>query len=168
MQIIIVMRNTFRTKVNNSFDFDINLKDLSSLDVIKVSKNKYHLIRNNKPFCIEILKSDFNKKQYILIVNNNKFEININDHLDQLINEMGFTLGSAKNVDSIAAPMPGLILEVHVNVGQEVKEDDPLLILEAMKMENVITSPHDGIIKSVNAIKGNTVEKGSLLIEFES
>ncbi|MCL4125038.1 UNVERIFIED_CONTAM: hypothetical protein GTU68_001507 [Idotea baltica] len=64
--------------------------------------------------------------------------------------------------------MPGLILEVKVKIGQEVKEDDPLLILEAMKMENVITSPRDGIIKSVTAIKGNTVEKGILLIEFES
>jgi biotin carboxyl carrier protein len=63
--------------------------------------------------------------------------------------------------------MPGLILEIHVQTGQEVNEDDPLLILEAMKMENVITSPRDGIIKSITVKKGETVDKNQLLIEFE-
>ncbi|MCL4140359.1 UNVERIFIED_CONTAM: hypothetical protein GTU68_048933 [Idotea baltica] len=63
--------------------------------------------------------------------------------------------------------MPGLLLAINVEVGQNVKEDDSLLILEAMKMENVITSPRNGIIKSINAVKGNTVDKGTLLIEFE-
>jgi len=63
--------------------------------------------------------------------------------------------------------MPGLILDIHVDKGQEVKEDEALLILEAMKMENVITSPRDGIIKSVSVSKGEAIDKGHLLIEFE-
>ena len=67
---------------------------------------------------------------------------------------------------SIKAPMPGLILEINVKVGQEVKEDEPLLILEAMKMENIITSPRDGIIKSISVNKTDAVEKNQLLIEF--
>jgi biotin carboxyl carrier protein len=54
-----------------------------------------------------------------------------------------------------------------VKPGQEVKEDDSLLILEAMKMENVITSPREGIIKSVEVKQADTVEKNALLIEFE-
>ena len=63
--------------------------------------------------------------------------------------------------------MPGLILEINIEEGQEVKENDPLLILEAMKMENVINSPRDGVIKSIAVSQGNTVEKNALLIEFE-
>jgi biotin carboxyl carrier protein len=63
--------------------------------------------------------------------------------------------------------MPGLILEIQVKEGQDVKEDDTLLILEAMKMENVIHSPREGIIKSINVKQGETVDKDSLLIEFE-
>ena len=63
--------------------------------------------------------------------------------------------------------MPGLILEIHVRIGQAVNEDDPLLILEAMKMENVITSPRDGIIKSISVKKSESVDKNQLLIEFE-
>jgi biotin carboxyl carrier protein len=80
---------------------------------------------------------------------------------------MGFELSSAKDIDSVSAPMPGLILEIHVRIGQAVNENDPLLILEAMKMENVITSPRDGIIKSISVKKGDAVDKNQLLIEFE-
>jgi biotin carboxyl carrier protein len=54
-----------------------------------------------------------------------------------------------------------------VKEAQEVKEDDPILILEAMKMENVINSPRDGVIKSIKVNQGDTVEKNALLIEFE-
>ena len=63
--------------------------------------------------------------------------------------------------------MPGLILEINVEVGQEVVENDPLLILEAMKMENSFVSPRDGKIKSIAVVKGQAVDKGQLLIEFE-
>ena len=80
---------------------------------------------------------------------------------------MGFATTSAKIIGDIKAPMPGLILEISVKIGQEVKENDPLLILEAMKMENSITSPRDGIIKSILAKEGDAVEKNYILIEFE-
>ncbi|MCL4139960.1 UNVERIFIED_CONTAM: hypothetical protein GTU68_044878 [Idotea baltica] len=63
--------------------------------------------------------------------------------------------------------MPGLIIDISVTKNQEVKENQPLLILEAMKMENIITSPKDGIIKSISVKKGDAVEKNQLLIEFE-
>ena len=80
---------------------------------------------------------------------------------------MGFEVGATKQINDIKAPMPGLILDISVTVGQEVKEDEPLLILEAMKMENVFTSPRDGIIKSISVSKGDAVDKNDLLIEFE-
>ena len=60
-----------------------------------------------------------------------------------------------------------LILEINVLEGQDVKENEALLILEAMKMENVINSPRDGIIKSISVKQGETVDKNSLLITFE-
>ena len=80
---------------------------------------------------------------------------------------MGFETGTTKKVNEIKAPMPGLILDINVEIGQEVKEDDPLLILEAMKMENALTSPRDGVIKSISVTKGDAVDKNQLLIEFE-
>tara|TARA_R110000868_G_scaffold126621_4_gene333801 strand:+ start:5648 stop:6133 length:486 start_codon:yes stop_codon:yes gene_type:complete len=161
------MSKIFKTKVNNSFDFEIKHEDLASFDASETSNNKFHILEQNKSFKAEIIKSDFNAKSYQIKVNNNSYNVSIFNDLDILIKEMGFTIGSTKQVNSIKAPMPGLILEININVGQEVKEDDSLLILEAMKMENIITSPRDGVIKSISANKGDAVDKNQLLIEFE-
>ena len=87
--------------------------------------------------------------------------------MDALIKAMGFEVGASKVIDNIKAPMPGLILDIMVKPGDEVSVNTPLLILEAMKMENSIVSPRDGVIKSVTGTKGSTVDKGELLIEFE-
>ena len=63
--------------------------------------------------------------------------------------------------------MPGLIVDVMVEVGQEIAEGTPLLVLSAMKMENIILSQGDGVVKSVEVQKNDAVEKGQLIIEME-
>ena len=161
------MSKVFKANVNNTFDFEIKNDEISNLDAVKTSDSHYHILQDNKSFKVEINKANFNTKSYQVKVNNNPYNINIFNDLDVLIKEMGFTIGSTKHVNSIKAPMPGLILEINVKVGQEVKEDDALLILEAMKMENIITSPRDGVIKSISVNKTDAVEKNQWLIEFE-
>ena len=160
------MGKVFKANVNNTFDFDIKYDEISNFDVVKTSDSHYHILQDNKSFKVEINEANFNTKSYQVKVNNNLYNTHIFNDLDILIKEMGFAIGSTKHVNSIKAPMPGLILEINVKVGQEVKEDEPLLILEAMKMENIITSPRDGIIKSISVNKTDAVEKNQLLIEF--
>jgi biotin carboxyl carrier protein len=63
--------------------------------------------------------------------------------------------------------MPGLVLNILVEAGQEVSKGDALLILEAMKMENVIKASGDGKVRSVKVKKGDAVDKGLLLVEME-
>ena len=161
------MNNKFKVKVNNSLKFEISDDDITKLDAVKIADNTYHVLQNNKPYKAELIDSNFNGKKYTIKVNSDSYYVDISNPLDLLIDKLGFTFGSSKQVNSIKAPMPGLILDIHVEEGQEVKENDPLLILEAMKMENVITSPRDGVIKSVNMSKGDAIDKGHLLIEFE-
>jgi len=161
------MDSTFKVTVNESFTFDLAEGDIAEVDALRTADAQYHLLKENRPFAVEIVKSEFNRKRYELKVNNNTYNVNIADSLDILINDMGFSLSSAKDIGSIEAPMPGLILEISVKEGQEVNEDDQLLILEAMKMENVITSPRNGVIKTVAVKQGDAVEKKHLLIEFE-
>ena len=161
------MNKNFKVKVNNTIDFEINESDIAELDALTVSKSKYHILQDNKPYKTEITNADFNNKSYQVKVNNNAYNVNISSELDTLIKDMGFAMGTTKQVNSIKAPMPGLILEINVEAGQKVKENDTLLILEAMKMENSITSPRDGVVKSVSANKGDAVEKNQLLIEFQ-
>ena len=157
----------FKITVNSDAEFDISSEDLSKLDCIKTSETGYHILHENKSFQAEIISSNFNKKTYQVNINNNAYNVTIHNELDILIEKMGFALSSAKHIDSIKAPMPGLILEISVSIGQTVNEDDTLLILEAMKMENALTSPRQGIIKSISVKKGDAVDKGALLIEFE-
>ena len=161
------MSNHYKLNVNNSFQFDANQEKVSHLDAVSIDENKYHILKDNQSYHAEIVETDFIQKKYTVKVNNNSYTVKIGNELDALIKEMGFEVGASKQVNAIKAPMPGLILEVSVSEGQEVKENDPLLILEAMKMENSIVSPRSGKIKSVVAIKGAAVEKGQLLIEFE-
>ena len=161
------MSENLKVTVNDSYEFDLTKDAISSLDTIESSTSKYHVLQNAISYKTEILKSDFNKKTYSVKVNNNTYEVVIANALDQLIDKMGFSANDSKQIDAINAPMPGLLLEINVAVGQEVKKDDQLFILEAMKMENAILSPRDGVIKRVNANKGDAIEKNYLLIEFE-
>ena len=161
------MNNNYKLSVNNSNSFEFTESDLEKLDAVRVEKSKFHILNDSKPYQVEIISTDFIAKKYTVKVNNNTYEVAISNPLDELIKSMGIGRGKTKVVNAIKAPMPGLILEISVEVGQSVKENDPLLILEAMKMENSFLSPRDGIIKSIAVVKGNAVDKGQLLIEFE-
>ena len=161
------MNNNYKLSVNNSNSFEFTESDLEKLDAVRVEKSKFHILNDSKPYQVEIISTDFIAKKYTVKVNNNTYEVAISNPLDELIKSMGIERGKTKVVNAIKAPMPGLILEISVEVGQAVKENDPLLILEAMKMENSFLSPRDGIIKSIAVVKGNAVDKGQLLIEFE-
>ena len=161
------MNNNYKLSVNNSNSFEFTESDLEKLDAVRIEKSKFHILNDSKPYQVEIISTDFIAKKYTVKVNNNTYEVAISNPLDELIKSMGIERGKTKVVNAIKAPMPGLILEISVEVGQAVKENDPLLILEAMKMENSFLSPRDGIIKSIAVVKGNAVDKGQLLIEFE-
>ncbi len=161
------MSTSYKLSVNNTANFELNESDLKNLDAVPTGKTKFHVLKDSKPYKVEIVSADFIAKKYIIKVNNNTYEVAISDTLDQLIKSMGIERGRTKVVNAIKAPMPGLILEISVEVGQSVKENDSLLILEAMKMENSFLSPRDGVIKSIAVEKGNAVDKGQLLIEFE-
>lgn len=159
--------DNYKVTVNDAFHFDFKKDSVSQLDSVPTGSNGVHVLHQNKPYKAEIIASDFNHKSYTVKVNNTNYTVVISNPLDILIKEMGFEVGLTKQVNAIKAPMPGLILEINVTVGQTVKENDNLIILGAMKMENSFLSPRDGVIKSISVDKGDAVEKGQLLIEFE-
>jgi len=69
---------------------------------------------------------------------------------------------------AISSPMPGNVIKLMVKAGDAVKEGQPLVIVEAMKMENEIRSPSDGVVKKVNYAIGNLVEAGAPIVELEA
>ncbi len=67
----------------------------------------------------------------------------------------------------VVAPMPGTIMEVLVKVGDAVKEDDEVVILEAMKMENPIAAPADGVVKEIKVKEDDKVDTDQVLVILE-
>jgi biotin carboxyl carrier protein len=75
--------------------------------------------------------------------------------------------GEGQGDKIVVAPMPGLVLQAEVKVGDEVKKGDPLVIIEAMKMENIIKATSPGKVKGVFVTMAQAVDKNEKLIEFE-
>lgn len=161
------MTTNYNVTINQQIKQQISHQSVANLDVIPSGKNTVHLLYNNQSYHVELIEKNYNQKTYTLKVNGAIYTVQIANALDQLIEHMGLSTASSKKINQIKAPMPGLILDISVKAGDTVKENDTLLILEAMKMENSITSPRDGVIKSVTVKKGAAVDKNQLLIEFE-
>ena len=161
------MEEKYKVTVDGRMEFEFTRKQVEALDLQKISEGKAHVLKDHRSFKTQIQKSEFLSRSYIVSVDSRPFEVKISNELDLLIEEMGLSLAAAQVINDIKAPMPGLILDVQVKEGDEVKEGDFLLVLEAMKMENTLTAPRDGIVKSVTVQKGQTVDKNQLLIEME-
>ena len=67
----------------------------------------------------------------------------------------------------LLCPMPGLVVSIAVGVGQEVKAGDPLAIVEAMKMENILRAERDGKVKAIHVRKGDSLAVDAVIMEFE-
>lgn len=136
-------------------------------DLATISATKSHIILNNKSYNIEIVSVNDEKKEITLKINNNPYTVSIKNQYDILLSKLGMSNLTTKVIKDVKAPMPGVVIETVVKQGDEVKEGNSLLILEAMKMENVIKSPINGKIKSIVVKPKDTVEKNQLLVEFE-
>lgn len=161
------MNKNYQIIVNKELSYDSAFLQQVAIDAQLTKTAHYHLIHQHQSFKAEVVSADFNSKTYLVRVNHNEYKVEIHTPLDNLIKEMGFEIGKTKQVNALHSPMPGLILKINVAVGDTVQEQEPLLILGAMKMENSLLSPREGVIKSIVVTTDEAVDKGQLLIEFE-
>jgi biotin carboxyl carrier protein len=157
----------FKAIVDDLGEFMINSAELAQFDLARLSDDEIHIIHGGNAIKAHILEVDFEKKRYLIRLKGKKFQVTIADEYDQLVKKMGLSEFASRKVADVMAPMPGLVLEVLVDDGDEVEEGTPLIILEAMKMENVIKATGSGVVKKVIVEKEAAVEKGQLLIELE-
>lgn len=153
-----IERNSDQTLVN---------QEIFSHDLSSISDGHYHLTFQHQSYNVEVLEADYARKLFFLKVNGRPLKVSLQDRFDQLIEAMGLQEEEDQGDKQIHAPMPGLVLEVHVREGDEVTKGMPLVTLEAMKMENVLKSPADGKVRQVFADTGKSVEKNYLLLEME-
>ncbi len=135
-------------------------------DVTQLRDGYFHIIHDHKSYKAELVKADATTKSFTWKINGRNYSVSVKDKFDLLLEKLGMSEAAGSKVNSIKAPMPGLIIDLKVKAGDVVKQGDPLLILEAMKMENILKSPGDGEVKSIKIKKGDSVEKNQVLIEF--
>ncbi|MBA4056601.1 MAG: acetyl-CoA carboxylase biotin carboxyl carrier protein subunit [Marivirga sp.] len=158
----------------NSNSFEITSDDESLLvngdlldwNIVKVADGYFHILLHNKSYKAEVLIADIATKTFSFKINGRIYSVKLKDKFDLLLEKLGMNSGAAGKVNNIKAPMPGLIIDLRVREGDHVKTGDPLLILEAMKMENIIKASGDSVVKSVKVKKGDSVEKNQVMIEF--
>lgn len=152
--------------ITSSYGNSIELteKQINDIEILEHVDQKITFLYDSKRYTAEILESDDRLSSVKMKINDRILQLNMQDDLDQLIDKMGLVEMAEENNGEVISPMPGLVLDIMVEEGTTVAKGDSLLVLEAMKMENLIQSPADGVVTSINCEKNNTVEKGSLLI----
>lgn len=161
------MATNYSASVNDEkFSFDhLNTQDL---DFVRESENRFHVLLKGKAYRADLIRTDYQNKTFTLRINGNNYQVKLADQYDQLIDRLGLQANPEKIVDEISAPMPGLVLEIQAEVGAQIQQGEPLLILEAMKMENVIKAPADVVIKEIKVQQGDTVDKNQVMVTFEA
>ena len=153
----------YRVSVNQE---TIEIKPTSEqiIDLISTSDQAYHAILDHTGYEVNIQHFDFLNKTAILNVNGNSYEVSIADTYDQMVASMGLLDVTEERINDVKAPIPGLIIEIPVTEGQEVKEGDALVVLSAMKMENILVAPNDGTVERIHVSLNEAVDKEKLLI----
>jgi biotin carboxyl carrier protein len=136
-------------------------------EILSADSGKICFLLNNLRYEAEIVQINKDERWVELRINGKPARIALSTPLDKLLHDMGMDTASAAKAAQVKAPMPGLVLRILVEAGAEVQKDDKVMILEAMKMENVIKSPGHGIVKQVLVQAGQAVDKNQVLIDFE-
>jgi biotin carboxyl carrier protein len=154
---------TFDKKNNTVW---LNQEQLPS-DWVEIGPNKYHVLVNNQSVTVEWIGTDETGKQLTLMVNGQKKVIQVQDQFDALLKQLGMDKLVTAKVNEVKAPMPGLVLRILVTEGQAVQKGDALLVLEAMKMENIIKATGEGIVKTIKVEAKLAVEKNQVMLVME-
>ena len=127
----------------------------------------FSLEHNGRHFHGEVLSNRMEEGKLTIKLNHRVFDISKDGPLDELIASLGLDKPKVRKLKQLKAPMPGRVVGIAVTVGSEVNPGDPLLTLEAMKMENVLKAEGIGVVKAIAIETQQVVDKGTLLIEFE-
>lgn len=145
--------------------FDVNGKE-ERMDITSAGDGFFHVLHGNKSFRTRVIDHDAATKTFKIKVNSNVYQVQLKDRYDELLHALGMDTLLSNKVNDLKAPMPGLVLNVLVEEGAEIKKGDNLVVLEAMKMENILKATSDAKVKKIKVNIGDRVEKNTVLIEL--
>jgi biotin carboxyl carrier protein len=162
-------------KVNSEHVFEIALGGKSptlngkpaEVDIRRLNAHAFQVLYQGASHTVHVISVDRDAKSVVLKIDGKRAEVVLSTEMDRLLKKLGLEGAGTAKAGDIKAPMPGLIHSIKVEEGRAVAKGDALLILEAMKMENVIKSVADGVISKIHVQKGQSVDKGAVLISLK-
>lgn len=139
----------------------------NALQVESISDRYRKITLNGVSYHLILEAFDKTLKTVTLRVNGERKIYSVKDRSDELLKKFGIQAFPTPKVNELKSPMPGLVVQILVKEGDVLSKGDPIVILEAMKMENVLKAPADVKVKSVACEAGKAVEKNSVLVRFE-
>ncbi len=139
---------------------------LEELDIIKLSDGVFHVLYAHQSYQVELLNYDLGKRTIEILVNGHFSKVHIKNETDLVIEQLGLDQYTTRKDTALKSPMPGKVLKIMVRPGDLVREGDPLLVLEAMKMENVLKASSEQQIEKVPVKVAEPVDKGQILIRY--
>ena len=165
MQEVVFGEKSYKVEPSKKEGFVIINNEEKKVDAIQVAPNTYHLLVDLQSITIEVVDADSANPEFM--VNGKPYKPTVKTETDLLLERLGLNIKTKKELKELKAPMPGLVLEFRVSPGDVVNEGDPLVVLEAMKMENILKSPGTATVKAIEVSKGDAIEKNQVLITFE-
>ena len=145
-------------------DGDIIRRRNGDSSIKRLDDDLYEVYSGDQQTTIVVVKR--NEDSVRLSVGGRLLDVKVSNEGERLIKKLGIDLAAQRKLKDLKAPMPGLVLKVLVEEGQEISKGDGLLVLEAMKMENQIKATGDAVVAEVCISEGTAVEKGQVLIKF--
>ncbi len=150
----------------NAGQYTFQLIDSDNITLNDSDVNNQIILDNNKAKLVSVKEVNHELKMYQIQIDGRTYLVHISDAVDQQILKMNLKSKKSNKLKELRAPMPGLVRQVNVQEGDEVDSGDFLFILEAMKMENVLKSPVNGIVSELFVKPGESVEKNQILLSF--
>ena len=150
----------------NAGQYTFQLIDSDNITLNDSNVNNQIILDNNKSKLVSVKEVNHEQKRYHIQIDGRAYQVQISDAVDQQILKMNLKSKKSNQLKELRAPMPGLVRQVNVNVGDQVDSGDSLFILEAMKMENLLKSPVNGIVSEIFVKPGESVEKNQILLSF--
>jgi len=162
-----------KTSADQQWEVDYRGSDAVTLnnepfawDIADLGGGRFHILYEGRSFTAEVVEADYATKNIVLKLNGQQVELQAKDRFDLLLERLGMANATATKVNELKAPMPGLIVDIRVQPGQAVQKGDPLLVLEAMKMENILKATADGTVSGLKVGLRDNVQKGQVLVQF--
>lgn len=146
--------------------YNFTVQGTQAVELVPIGGQNFRAFVGNRVLSATLISIGKAGEPTVVLIGGHKIEVELKSQATLALEKMGVSGKTSSKTADLKAPMPGLVKHFLVKAGDAVQKGTPLLVLEAMKMENMIKAQGPGTVSSISAQSGDKVEKGQILIKF--